>query len=68
MEGGGNMAASRSLYIELAKTVETVLRFYKDCPQETEAVRFLVSGLMHDLKQDNIHFDHKKFLKACGIG
>ena len=56
------MAASRRLYIELAKTLHIFKRVIDE-----KTFLDLTSLIASDLAQDGIRFDRTKFLKACGI-
>lgn len=67
------MAASKKLYVEMAKTI----RNHVDAsvsPWNTATdsiplfvIKSLVSDLCSDLKQDNINFNRDKFMTACGF-
>jgi hypothetical protein len=59
------MAASRKLYIDLAKTI----RYYVDAADRDTANIYhrLIVDLCHDFKADNTNFDQARFMTACGF-
>lgn len=59
------MAASRKLYVELAKTIAYQVKY--STPEQRECIRLLVTDLCGDFKRDNISFDRDRFMTACGL-